>query len=332
MWEAGPVDAEIDALLEEIGFSGVVRFTSADGGRLDRARGLADRSNGRAIELSTRFGTASATKGLTALTIMSLAEDGLLSLDQSVASLVGAHLPLIDEAVTIRHLLEHTSGIGDYLDEEALGDIDDHVLGVSVHTLERPLDYAPLMTHLPQREAPGEQFRYNNGGFIVLSIIIEMVAGSFHDAVRDGVLAPAGLTRSGFFRTDDLPADVAVGYLEDGRTNVFHLPVIGGGDGGIYLTLGEVSQLWDALFAGSVISLGAVEQMTSIHKHWNDERAYGLGFWMRPDGQVTWLEGMDAGVSFKSARHLASGASYTVMSNTSSGAWPVAKLLDTSLT
>ena len=226
--------------------------------------GYADRANGRPNASTTRFATASGTKGFTALTTVSLAEDGAFDLATTVASLVGDVLPNIDERVTIEQLLGHRSGIGDYLDEEALDDIDAHVLGaVSAHVFDRPSAFIDLLAVPPQRHAPGERFVYNNSGFVILSLIIERLTGSFVDAVAERVLEPAGMAESGFFRADALPPDAAIGYLRNGRTNVFHLPVVGAGDGGAYTCLDDLDRFWDALLAGRIVSPGAVERMTT---------------------------------------------------------------------
>lgn len=322
-----PTESDLETLAASIGFSGVVRLDRAGGPTHAFASGFADRRNGVANTLGTRFATASATKGFTALTIVSMAESGDLELSDTVSSLLGPTLPHVDAAVTVEHLLGHTSGVGDYLDEEALGDIDDHVLGVSAHTLERPSDYLELLNQHRQVSAPGARFAYNNSGYVMLALIIEHLAGSFHDAVRERVLDRVGMARSGFFRSDDLPPDAAVGYLEDGRTNGFHLPVVGGGDGGIYLDLTDVDAFWSAFSAGSIVAPSHVDAMTQVRHVLDGERAYGLGFWLSPDGQTVWLEGMDAGVSFQSALHRPTGNRYTVMANTSSGAWPLVKEL-----
>jgi len=314
---------DIGTRAESTNFSGVIRLDAADGPAFTMARGWADRRNEIEIKTSTRMAAASATKGFTALTVMSLVESGDLQLDTTMRSLAGDALPFVDEAVTIEQLLGHTSGVGDYLDEETIGDIDDYLLDVPAQTLAHPDDYLPLLSGHHQVSPPGERFAYNNSGYIMLSIVIDRVAGSFHEAVQERVLQPAGMMRSGFFRSDDLPRDAALGYLEDGRTNVFHLPVIGGGDGGIYVTMDDMAAFWKSLYDGRVVSLDAVEAMTTIRSSVNETRSYGLGFWLSPDGSTVWLEGFDAGVSFLSARSRTTGAHYTVISNTSSGAWPL---------
>ncbi len=312
-------------------FSGVVRVRGGGHEPIELARGDADRANGRANALTTRFGVASGTKGLTAATVMSLVESGDLALDTTVRSIVGDELDAIDHAVTIDHLLTHRSGVGDYLDEETLGDVDDHVLGaLSAHTLQAPQDYVELLRAFPQVSPPGERFAYNNSGYVMLSLVIERVTGSFHRAVADRVLGPAGMERSGFFRSDDLPADAALGYMADSRTNVFHLPVIGAGDGGIYLTLDDAFAFWDALLAGRILAAASVDLMTSVVSANGDDGSYGRGFWLDERADHVWLEGMDPGVSFQSGVVRSTGLTYAVLSNTSSGAWPVAKLITSS--
>ncbi len=328
MVNSSPVWTDVVELADSIGFSGVVRLERMGEDVVELARGSADRRHEIPIEIGTRFGVASATKGLTALTIISLVESGDLTLDTTLRSLTGDMLPLVDSAVTIEDLLGHTAGVGDFLDEETIGDVDDYVLGVAPHMLVQPTDYVVLMDALPQVFEPGERFAYNNGGYVMLAMVIEMITGSFHDAVVERVLTPAGMTQAGFFRSDDLPPMTALGYLENGRTNVLHLPVIGCGDGGIYVTLDDVTAFWSSLFRGEIVSADRVAEMTSVRRQARADSAYGLGFWLSPDGRIVSLVGMDAGVSFRSASDRDSGSRYTVMSNTSSGVWPLARLLD----
>ena len=82
----------------------------------------------------------------------------------------------------------------------------------------------------------------------MLALIAERVAATpFHDLVRDVVCMPAGMDDTAFLRSDELPGRAALGYIQvDGgwRTNVFHLPVRGSGDGGIYTTATDVAAFW----------------------------------------------------------------------------------------
>jgi CubicO group peptidase (beta-lactamase class C family) len=151
--------------------------------------------------------------------------------------------------------------------------------------------------------------------------------------VRRRVCEPAGMGDTGFLRSDELPGRAALGYLTaDGtRTNVFHLPVRGNGDGGIYSSAADFSAFWTSLFAGRIVSTEMTAEMVRPRSVGEDGDRYGLGFWLHATSDVVWLEGYDAGVSFRSTHDPASTTTHTVMSNSSEGAWPITKLLDEQL-
>ena len=328
------VDAIVTATANQHGFSGVVRVDD-DNGPHEWAFGLADRRWGIPNTPSTRFGLASGAKGFTALTVMSLVESGGLRLDQPVREWLGSDLPLIDDRVTVEHLLGHRSGIGDYLDETEINDITDYAMPVAVHLLSGTEQYLPVLVGHPQVSPPDERFSYNNGGLVVLALVAERAAGTrFEQLVEQQVCVPAGLTDTGFLRSDELPSDVAVGYLAPHglRTNVFHLPLLGSGDGGIFSTAADMTRFWTALFEGRIVSAERARQMTSPRSEAPEQNSrYGLGFWLAAGGPTVNLEGYDAGVSFRSVHDPTAGVTHTVLANTSEGAWPMTKALDTAL-
>ena len=323
---------EVDEVAREIRFSGAIRVDRGTATELAVAYGDADRAHGIANTVDTQFGVASGVKGMTAVTVMSLVADGTLSLATTARSLLGDDLPLIDDAVTIEQLLSHRSGIGDYLDEDMQGDIADYVMPLPVHQLDTTESFLPVLDGHPTKFPPGEQFSYCNGGFVVLALLAERATGeAYHDLVQRRVLVPAGMADSAFLRSDELPGRAAIGYLSlDGpRSNVFHLPVRGNGDGGIYTTLADVSSFWSALFAERLLPDDLVREMTTARSEPDEDgRSYGLGFWLRPQLGSVLLTGYDAGASFRSVHHSSAETTFTVVSNTSEGAWPVARLLD----
>ena len=260
------MEADLDALAAETAFSGVVRVDRADGIELAKAYGQAHRGLGLPNTVDTQFATASGTKGLTALAVVSLIEDGVLELATTARSVLGGDLPLIDDAVTVEQLLSHRSGIGDYLDEEDEDlELSDYLMPVPVHELAETEQFLAVLDGFPTKFAPGERFSYCNGGYVVLALIAERASGTpFHDLVRERVCEPAGLADTEFLRSDELPGRAALGYLAlDGpRTNVFHLPVRGNGDGGIYTTVADVTSFWRALVAGRIVAPAWVAEMT----------------------------------------------------------------------
>jgi CubicO group peptidase (beta-lactamase class C family) len=320
----------IGRIAAEIGFSGVVLVDRGKELVLAKAFGLADRRHRIANTLKTRFAIASGVKGMTALTVVSLSEQDQLKPSTIARSVLGADLPLIDDGVTVEHLLAHRSGIGDYFDEELERPITDYVLTVPPHELVTTEDYVQVLDEYPTRFPPDERFSYSNSGYVVLALIAERASGTpFHDLVVERVCRPAGMPDTEFLRSDELPGGVALGYLEaEGlRTNVFHLAVRGSGDGGIYSTAADVHSFWKSLFAGRIVSKEWVEEMVRPRSEGPEPWHYGLGFWLRGDDVVA-LEGYDAGVSFRSTHHRADLLTYTVISNTSEGAWPVADHLE----
>src|SRR5205823_549926 len=142
------------------------------------------RRHGIPNTLDTQFAIASGTKGLTALAVVSLIEDGSLALATPARSLLGADLPLIRDDVTVEHLLSHRSGIGDYLDEDAGHEITDYVMPVPVHELATTEQYLAALGGHPTAFPPGERFAYCNGGYVVLALIAEPTSGvAFHELV-----------------------------------------------------------------------------------------------------------------------------------------------------
>src|SRR6266536_1533091 len=211
------LEDSVDQIASETGFSGVVRVDRDGAVQLAKAYGRAHRGHDVANAIDTRFGIASGTKGLTALTVVSLIEEGRLAPTTTARSLLGDDLPLIGDDVTAQYL---------------------RVLGGH-----------------PRKFAPDERFSYCSGSYVVLALLAERASGTrFHELVRQRVCEPAGMRDTEFLRSDELPGRAALGYLTvDGpRTNVLHLPVRGSGDGGIYSTAADVHALWSAFLAGKI--------------------------------------------------------------------------------
>jgi CubicO group peptidase (beta-lactamase class C family) len=327
-----PLEEALDVVAGRTGFSGVVRIDDEGGIRLAKAYGLADRRHGIPNTIDTQFGIASGTKGLTALAVVSVIEDGSLELRTTARSVLGEDLPLIGDDVTLEQLLSHRSGIGDYFDEDAVEQVTDYVLPIPVHELATTEAFLAVLDGHPTAFPPGQRFAYNNGGYVVLALIAERASGvPFHELVRQRVCEPAGMADTEFLRSDELPGRAAIGYLtaDGSRTNVLHLPVRGSGDGGIYSTASDVSSLWSAFFAGRIVSRDWVTEMVRARSDVPSESLRnGLGFWLHGSADVVELHGYDAGVSFRSTHDPASATTRTVISNTSEGTWPIETFLD----
>ena len=327
-----PLEDAVDSMADRTGFSGVVRVDRSGSIELAKAYGLADRGHEISNTIDTRFGIASGTKGLTALAVVSLIEDGSLDLTTTARSVLGEDLPLIDDDVTIEHLLSHRSGIGDYLDEEAVDDITDYVMPVPVHELATTEQFLAVLgghgtvfptgreVRLQQRRLRGARVdrRADERRAVPRARASARVRAGGHGRHRVPALRRApGARRAG------------VSHGRRPRTNVFHLPVRGSGDGGIYTTAADISSLWSAFFAGRIVSKDWVAEMVRPRSDVPQESMrYGLGFWLHASSDVVELHGYDAGVSFRSTHDPVSTITYTVISNTAEGTWPVETLFD----
>ena len=242
--------------------------------------------------------------------------------------MLGEDLPLIGDDVTVEHLLAHRSGIGDYLDEDAVDDVTDYVMPVPVHELATTEEYLPVLDGIPTVFPAGERFAYCNGGYVVLALIAERAERQCRStsscssacASRRAWSTPRSCApTSSRARGAGLPRP-STGL----RTNVLHLPVRGSGDGGIYSTAADFSAFWAAFFAGRIVvaATGWPRWCGRAATVPEESKRYGLGFWLHETGDVVWLKGYDAGVSFCSTHDPGSSVTHTVISNTSEGAWP----------
>jgi CubicO group peptidase (beta-lactamase class C family) len=324
----------MDKTIEKNAFSGVVYVRRNGQVVYERAAGYADRANRRENTRDTRFGIASGTKFFTALAIGKLIEAGKLDFFTKVAECIPWNFPRYSKAITIQHLLTHTSGLPDYFDEEKIEDFDNFTVGVPWSELRGPRDYLPVFPDEDMKFAPGARFSYSNGGYILLGVVIEEISGMpYREFVAREIFAPAGMTRSGYFAMNKLPENTAFGYIEEDdsewRTNIYNLPIIGASDGGAYTTVDDLARLWNAFWGGEILSQKIVELYTQPYSKAESEgphEHYGHGIWIHESetrGRETYITGCDAGVSMKSGLIHDTNTLVTVLSNTTEGAWSV---------
>lgn len=335
----------------EIPFSGVVRIRQGGEVLFEAGYGLARRAEGIPNTPDLRYATASGCKIFTAVSVLQLVAAGRFALETPLRDVLDIPYAL-DPAVTVRHLLTHTSGLPDYYDEEELEWEDCLAIWEEkpVYTLRQPEDYLPLFMDRPPKFAPGARFAYNNGAYVLLALLVKQHAANgrgqdFPDYVQEHVFAPAGMADSGYFRLDQLPARVATGYIpnEDGtfRTNIYTLPPIGGGDGGAYVTAADWGGFWDALYAERLLPPDLTAAMLTPHVdtgHKTLDQHYGYGVWiMQREGDVfqRLVMGSDFGVGMASVTYPAAGLDLTLLANIEETVWPawgaVGALLDTAL-
>ena len=312
---------KLEQTASETEFSGVISIFKDASTVFSKAFGYRDAKNKLPNTTSTLFGIASGTKLFTALGIGVLVDQGLITLDTTVREIDQAYTGFIDEQATIQHLLTHTSGIYDYYDEEIEQDFEHFSVEIPWYELETPSDYYPLFKGKAMKFRPGERYAYSNGGYVLLGILIEKLTGMlYRDFIHQHVLEAANMRRSGFYAFNDLPANSANGYLGDRRTtNIYQLPLKGGGDGGMYTTTEDLYAFWDSLFGNRILSKELTATYLTTHYVFNDTNGYGCGIYKRLDGSMFSIVGSDAGVGFNSRYLVPEKLTINVLSNITNG-------------
>lgn len=315
-------------------FSGVFGVYGRTAPLITGSAGFADKNFAVPNSPDFSYQTASGTKGFTAATVLMFAAEGKLRLDDSVKALLlrsgdsrkYGTLDWLSGAVTVRSLLNHTSGVPDYFDEETTDDFEQALNGTANYHYERPEDFFPLAEAVWKKQkapyASANSFRYSNGGFVILAAAAEAVSGeSFRDSVSRRVFAPAGMHQSGFFRFDESTRSGVIrasAYQKNGRCNIYAVPVIGGGDGGAYTNPSDMARFWNMLdpeiHPGSPSAPLVEEAWTPALD--GGENLYGLGFWISSGNpRIVFLEGFDPGVQFFSFYNRDTKRSLTICLN-----------------
>lgn len=236
-------------------FSGVVMIAHGLDVVFQGAYGLADKTFGVANRENTKFNLGSMCKAFTQIAIGQLIEQGKLHLGDHLGDFLPDY-PNKDAAqkVTVRELLDMSSGIGDFFGPEFAATPKD-----KIRTLR---DYLPFFAGKALEFEPGTNHRYSNGGYVVLGLVVEKVAGQdYFSYVRDHIFQPAGMRDTDWSAVDDPVSDRAEGYTREsaqaagskGRgSNVYFLPARGSSAGGGYSTAPDLLKFSFALQSGQL--------------------------------------------------------------------------------
>ncbi len=184
----------------------------AEQGRLliDTAYGFANMDHGVRNTPETRFRVASVTKQFTAMAVMMLAEDGKLDVGDPIAKYLDS-LPAEWSAITIHHLLRHSSGISDY--EEWFDGYNTQAYSNYMAQAHAPARIAHDARQRPLDFPPGTKFHYSNSAYILLGYIIQRASGMpYEDFIRTRILEPSGMTHSGQDHSEEILPNRAEGY------------------------------------------------------------------------------------------------------------------------
>ncbi len=291
------------------------------------AIGLADRKAERPMRRDQTWRVASLTKVVTGVVVLQLLRERKLRLDD----LIGRHVRIANKGAarsTIRQLLQHTSGIPDYMAHPTSPvQLSAAALVSDLRTTRDPDALLRLAFAMDKPSDFGTKHHYSNSNYVLLGRLIEKIGNqSFADSIRTRVIEPLGLTSTGFpdvrgrLREDAvrgyIPADSAAGpytnfaQLLDVTEHTNFL----GADGGLYASIDDVARLLSELSKGQLLSHSELARMTGgmVEDHDGFYR-YGLGIAAFPTTCrkiVYGHEGRDLGVftlalsDFKSDRQL----------------------------
>ena len=268
-------DAFVRERFEAIGAPGM-SVAVVRGGQVVFAKGYgsADLENDVAMTPEHVFRIGSVTKPFTATMVMQLVNEGKLRLDQPVREVL-PELPEGWAAVTVRQLLDHTSGIKSCTGLPNFGELSRRPVtpaGIVATVQDEPFDFEP-----------GTGWAYNNTGYVILGMLVEKVDGrSFAESLRERVTRPLGMDQTFFVSEADIVSKRARGYsLRDGATS--HAEYLDMGwpfsAGAMESTVLDLAK-WDAaLYGDKLLPQDTLEAMWSRTRLPNgDERGYGLGW------------------------------------------------------
>ncbi|NNE04099.1 MAG: beta-lactamase family protein [Xanthomonadales bacterium] len=342
---SGPksVDDLVDAIrkyVESVGeqgyFSGTVLVARDSVVLTEHAVGEADRSDDRLNRKDTRFNIASITKLFTAVAVLQLSERGLISLDDSAANLLPDYPGPLDERITIRQLLTHTSGMG-------RGQLDAPIFPSGPRTAQ---DWLPLTVAEPEFE-PGEIASYSNSGYVVLGAIVERLSGLSYEAyLQRNIYGRSSMTGSGSFGVGELPPNTAIPYtrgrpLDDRNALIFEYGPsrdatgmngsIGSPAGLTYATAPDLHNFIVSVVDGTLLEPETrnafLSEQVRIPSEPGSSVSFGYGFgWETRKGDILRLskDGGSWGISGRLAYYPESGFVVIVLSNLDSAGIVVA--------
>ncbi|MBY0435261.1 MAG: beta-lactamase family protein [Cyclobacteriaceae bacterium] len=208
--------------------------------------GLADLDYNIPITSQTVFDVGSMSKQFTAACIFLLEQQGKLSIDDPIQKFLPEIPAYNGDRVTIRHLVNHTSGLRDYVEIMnyagiPFGNVFTESMGLDIMARQKEVNFRP-----------GEKFMYNNGGYMLLAIIVRRTSGmSIGEYAEKNIFGPLGMTHSFILEDPDrIVSNSATGYVKrkDGqfaRQHFYNFAI--GGDGQVYTSVEDLLK-WDNNF------------------------------------------------------------------------------------
>ncbi len=274
--------------------------------------GFANLETNTSATADTVYQLASVTKQFTATAILLLVQDGKIALNDHISQYI-EHTPETWKDVTIRHLLTHTSGIKDYLNE----------LHENSRQDTTPEKIIGLVTGLPLNFAPGDKHSYSNSGYVLLAMIVKQVSGKPYDVfLKERVFKPLGMDATRRAVNDEIIPNRADGYTWTGagwRNSEYLNPTLwDNGDGGLLSSALDLAKWSVALDGESVLKESTKRQMWTSGTL-KDGKSFSYGFGWAMDQQRghrrIWHSGGRPGTATIISRYVDDGITVILLTN-----------------
>lgn len=285
------IDGYLNELVNSGRFQGQVLVARQGQGLVNKGYGLADAASGTPNTAATRIRLASLSKQFTAAAIMRLVAQDRLSISDPVCRFFNP-CPAAWQPLTVRHLLNHTSGLPNYTD---FPEFD-----ATEQLPTTPQELVSRFRDMPLGFAPGSAFSYNNSGYLLLGLIIEQVSGtSYEQFLQQELFAPLGMADTGVDHNAGAITAGAVGHAAPGVVSSFLDASTLFGAGALYSSAADLYRWDQALYGDSV--LPAAQRAEMFTPGLSD---YGYGWWVQEvdDRRVISHPGNIAGFSTFMAR------------------------------
>jgi CubicO group peptidase (beta-lactamase class C family) len=275
----GSFQDSIDTYSKKHHFSGTLLVQKNNRVLIHSSYGLANRPFRIQNTIETKYKIASVTKLFTSVLIMQLVEQGKIGLNNPIGNYLPEYRGQGSDKITITHLLNHTSGLP-YAGPSSKEDALQH--GMDMYQMPHSVDelISGFYSGNPESE-PGKKFSYNNGEYIILGKIIEMIYGkSLEQILHEQILEPSGMKQSGLlfqYRIIDNLSDTYF-TMNDSSGLVNDMPVYiqnWYSAGAMYSTTSDLDKFSDALFSGKLLNN---ESLYLMLKPGLD--GYGFGMWI----------------------------------------------------
>lgn len=260
------IGAYLDELTQKDRFSGTVLLAREGKPVFFQSYGLANKDWNVPNTNDTKYLIGSINKVFTNKALEQLRSQGKLDFSKPIRTYLPDYPNALADKVTIEHLMQHKSGMGDIFGAEYDATPKDRL-----RTLD---DFQKLFADKPLEFEPGTRQRYSNAGYVVLGLIIEKVSGlPYHDYVRTNVFAPLGMNDTSFDESDVVVPKRAQGYTRDGRLNVHSRPGRSSSAGGGYSTAADLLKFGESVrkagggfgVAGGAPGMNAMLEVSDVY-------------------------------------------------------------------